>query len=103
MQAIAAIGLDIAKSDFQVHRANAAGEVSVLSVKASLCSDVLSEVWRHVWLASRLVPHPTTSRVRSKRLSYRAVDAAGLREALTMVFGTRSGSGALTRSGLGAV
>ena len=43
MQAITTIGLDIAKSVFQVHGVDAAGQVNSPSTEAPLCPGVLSE------------------------------------------------------------
>ena len=43
MQAVTTIGLDIAKSVFQVHGIDAEGQVNPSSVEASLCFDVLPE------------------------------------------------------------
>jgi hypothetical protein len=44
MQAIKTVGLDIAKSVFQVHGVDAAGSGYSPSIEASLCSSVLWEV-----------------------------------------------------------
>ena len=53
MQTTTTIGLDIAKSVFQVHGVDAAGQVIS---------------WRHAWLASRLAPRLTIGRANSRHL-----------------------------------
>ena len=82
MQTITTIGLDIAKSVFQVHGVDRwRGDCSP-AIEASLCPDVLPEAvamsgrYRSLRLGAPLVARaPGTG-------SYRAVDAAGLCEAL---------------------
>ena len=44
MQAVATIGLDIAKSIFQVHGVDSGGQVIIRGVEASLFSRVLCEI-----------------------------------------------------------
>ena len=81
MQAVTTIGLDIAKSVFQVHGVDAEGKV-LIRRQLKLRPGVLPEAatvpgWhrslRHV---ASLVPRAQGAR------AYRAPDAAGLREAL---------------------
>ena len=83
MQTITTIGLDIAKSVFQVHGVDAAGQVVIRrQLKRRVRPGVLPEVaampGRHRSL--RLVA-PLVARA-AGTWSYRAADAAGLREAL---------------------
>ena len=81
MQTITTIGLDIAKSVFQVHGVDAAGQV-VIRRQLKRRSGVLSEAaimpgWhRGLRLVSPLVARTSGTR------PYRSADAAGLREAL---------------------
>ena len=65
MQAVTTIGLDIAKSVFQVHGVDAAGQVLR---RASWRS---SRNCRYVWLGSRLAPRRTTGRASSKHSAIR--------------------------------
>ena len=83
MQTVTTIGLDIAKSVFQVHGVDAAGQViDPPAIEASLRAGVLWKVatmpGRHRSL--RLVA-PLVTRA-AGAWPYRAADAAGLREAL---------------------
>jgi hypothetical protein len=57
MQSISTIGLDIAKSVFQVHGVDAAGQV-VIRRRASR-SWHFSRSCRHAWWGSRLARHRT--------------------------------------------
>ena len=82
MQTITTIGLDIAKSVFQVHGVDAGVQAVSPPVEASLCAGVLPEAnamsgrYRSLRLVAPLV-------ARAPGIgSYRAVDAAGLCEAL---------------------
>ena len=83
MLTVTTIGLDIAKSVFQVHGVDAAGQVVVRrSVEAPLCFAVFSEgtvvpCWhRGLRFVTLLVARATGAR------PHRAADAAGLCEAL---------------------
>ena len=83
MQTITTIGLDIAKSVFQVHGVDAAGQVVIRrQLKRRARAGVLSEVatmpgWhRGLRLVALLVARAPGTR------PYCAIDAAGLREAL---------------------
>ena len=83
MQTVTTIGLDIAKSVFQIHGVDANSQMIIRrQLKAALCPGVLSETTtmpgRHRGL--RLVA-PLVARTPGT-WSHRAVDAAGLREAL---------------------
>ena len=69
MQTVTTIGLDIAKSVFQVHGVDAAGEVLIrrqLKRRTVLAS---SRSCHHAWLASRLASRRTIGRASSKRLA----------------------------------
>ena len=83
MQTITTIGLDIAKSVFQVHGVDAAGQVVIRPpVEAAVCAGVLSEAaimpgWhRGLRLVSPLVARTAGA------WAYCSADAASLREAL---------------------
>ena len=82
MQAITTVGLDIAKSIFQVHGVDADGNCCSPSAQAALCSDVVSEGaavlgWhRGLCVIALLVAGTSSAR------SHRTPDAAGLRQAL---------------------
>ena len=83
MQTITTIGLDIAKSVFQVHGVDATGKVVIRrQLKRRSVLTFLSEAatmpgWHR---GLRLVP-PLVARTSGAR-PYRSADAAGLREAL---------------------
>ena len=71
MQTITTIGLDIAKSVFQVHGVDAQGNVVIRrQLKRRSC-------WRssrschHAWLASKLAPRRIIGRASSRRLAIR--------------------------------
>ena len=69
MQTITTIGLDIAKSVFQVHGVDGAGQVVIrrqLSDARSWCS---FRSYRRVWSASRLAPRRTTGLANSRHLA----------------------------------
>jgi hypothetical protein len=66
MQAVTTIGLDIAKSVFQVHGVDAAGQVLIRSVAPPWRS---SRNCQYVRLGSRLAPRRTTARASSKNCS----------------------------------
>ena len=92
MQTITTIGLDIAKSVFQVHGVDAGGQVVIRRpFEASHRSGVLSEAaampgWhRGLRLVSPLVARTAGT------WPYRAIDAAGLREALRQAAEERHG------------
>ena len=71
MQAITTIGLDIAKSVFQVHGVDAAGQVVIRrQLKRSYVLRSFRS-YRHVSLASRLAHRRTTGRASSTRLVIR--------------------------------
>ena len=83
MQTVTTIGLDIAKSVFQVHGVDAAGQVVIRrQLKRRVRPGVLPETatmpgWhRGLRLVALLVARAPSTR------PYGAVDAAGLREAL---------------------
>ena len=83
MQIITTIGLDIAKSVFQVHGVDAGGQVDRSpAIEASLCPDVLPEAiavsgrYRSLRLGAPLVTRTPGAG------SHGAVDAADLCEAL---------------------
>ena len=69
MQAITTIGLDIAKSVFQVHGVDAAGQVVIRrQLKRSYVLRSFRS-YRHAWWASKLVPLLTIGRAISRRLA----------------------------------
>ena len=59
MQSISTIGLDIAKSVFQVHGVDAAGQVVVRRQLSAATSWLFSRSCRHAWWGSRLAHHHT--------------------------------------------
>ena len=66
MQTITTIGLDIAKSVFQVHGVDAAGQVVI---RRQLKRRQVLRSFRscqHAWLASRLAPRLTIGRANSR-------------------------------------
>ena len=72
MQTVTTIGLDIAKSVFQVHGVDAAGQVVIRrQLKRRVRPGVLPETASHVWLASRLAPHRTIGRASSRHSATR--------------------------------
>ena len=75
-------GLDIAKSVFQVHGVDAAGQVLIRRRLKRRPSWRSSRNCQYVWLGSRLAPRRTTGCASSSTRPFGAVDAAGLREAL---------------------
>ena len=91
MQTVTTIGLDIAKSVFQVHGVDAAGQVVIRAVEAPHRPVVLREVatvpdWHR---GLRLVA-PLVARTPGIR-TFGAIDAAGLREALRQASEERHG------------
>src|SRR5262249_36059412 len=82
-QAITTVGLDIAKSVFQVHGVDAAGEVIIRrQPEAPACSAVLSEATSlRRWHGGLCHVASLVARDRGAR-AYRAADAARLCEAL---------------------
>jgi len=82
MQAVTTIGLDIAKSVFSGPRHRHAGNVIIRAAEAPLCPGVLPEAppWPRGGRACATSHH--WSRELKALGSYRAADAASLREAL---------------------
>ena len=70
MQAITTIGLDIAKSVFQVHGVDADGHV-IIRRQLKRRQQRFSRKCRHAWSASRRVPHLIIGRA-----SYRPLGTA---------------------------
>ena len=68
MQTITTIGLDIAKSVFQVHGVDADGQVVVRRQLKRRYVLAFFRSYRHAWLASRLVPRRTTGRASCSHL-----------------------------------
>ena len=68
MQAITTIGFDIAKSVFQVHGVDAAGQVIVRRQLKRRQVIAFSRSFRHAWLASRRAPHLIIGRASSTPL-----------------------------------
>jgi hypothetical protein len=68
MQTITTIGLDIAKSVFQVHGVDAAGAVVIRRQLSGALSWRSSRSCHHAWLASRLAPRRTIGRASIKHL-----------------------------------
>jgi hypothetical protein len=66
MQMITTIGLDIAKSVFQVHGVDAAGEVVIRRQLRGATSWRSSRSCHHAWLAWRLAPRLTIGRASSR-------------------------------------
>ena len=72
MQAVTTIGLDIAKSVFQVHGVDAAGQVLIRrQYEASRHLGVLSRSCCPVWSVLRPVPRRTIGRANSRHLAIR--------------------------------
>ena len=71
MQAITTIGLDIAKSVFQVHGIDAEGNVVVRRQLKRRYVLAFFRSCRRAWSASKLVPHLTIGRASSRRLARR--------------------------------
>ena len=72
MQVVTTVGLDIAKSVFQVHGVDAQGEVVIRrQFKRPLCSRRSSRSYPRAWWASRPVRHRTIGRVNSRRSATR--------------------------------
>ena len=72
MQTVTTIGLDIAKSVFQVHGVDAAGQVVIRrQLKRRVRPGVLPEAASHAWLGSRLAPRRTIGRASSKHSAIR--------------------------------
>jgi hypothetical protein len=69
MQAVTTIGLDIAKSVFQVHGVDAGGQVVIRRQLGR--HGVLPEAFHHAWLGSRLSPRRTIGRASCRRLDIR--------------------------------
>ena len=92
MQTITTIGLDIAKSVFQVHGVDAGGEVVIRrQLKRRSCTGVLSEAaTMSGWHRGLRIVAPLVARTPGTR-PYRAIDAAGLREALRQTAEERHG------------
>jgi len=71
MQVVTTIGLDIAKSVFQVHGVDAAGQVLIRRQLKRAPSWRSSRNCQNVWLGSRLAPRRTTGRASSKHSAIR--------------------------------
>ena len=69
MQTVTTIGLDIAKSVFQVHGVDAAGQVLIRRQLKRRTVLAFFEKLPPSWLASRLAPRRTIGRASSKRLA----------------------------------
>ena len=67
MQSISTSGLDIAKSVFQVHGVDAAGQVVVRRQSRRRHVWRLSRSCRHAWWASKLAHHRTIGPVNCRR------------------------------------
>jgi len=81
MQSISTIGLDIAKSVFQVHGVDAAGQ-AVLRRQLRRRHVLASKNCRRAWWVSRRAPHALLVLRAAGVRAYGAIDAAGLCEAL---------------------
>ena len=81
MQTITTIGLDIAKSVFQVHGVDAAGEMVIRRQLKRRSVLAFFQSCRRVW--------STLRRAHCRTWPYRATDAAGLREAIRQVLEER--------------
>ena len=92
MQTITTIGFDIAKSVFQVHGVDAAGQVVIRrQLKRRPVSGVLSEAATMPgWHRGLRLVAPLVART-SGAWPYRAADAASLREALCQTAEERHG------------
>ena len=69
MQTVSTIGLDIAKSVFQVHGVDADGLVVIRRQLKRRYVLAFFRTCRHVWSASRLVPHHIIGRASSRYLA----------------------------------
>src|SRR6202051_4307357 len=83
MQTITTIGLDLAKSVFQVHGVDTGGQVVIRrQLKRRSCPGFLSEAATMPdWHRGLRLISPLVARTPGTR-SYRSADAAGLREAV---------------------
>jgi transposase len=70
MQSITTIGLDIAKSVFQVHGVDAAGQV-IIRRQSGAPSWRSSRSCHHVWLAEKLAPRLIIGRASCRPLDIR--------------------------------
>ena len=82
MQTITTIGLDLAKSVFQVHGVDAGGQVIVRRQLKRRYVLTFFRSYRHVWSVSKPACRLTTGLRAPSAGSHGAVDAAGLCEAL---------------------
>ena len=73
MQTITTIGLDIAKSVFQVHGVDAAGAVVIRRRLKRRSVLAFFQKRHHAWLASRLAPRRTIGRANCRRWVTRCV------------------------------
>ena len=71
MQTVTTIGLDIAKSVFQVHGVDAAGQVLIRRQLKRRAVLAFFQKLPYVWLGSRLAPRRTTGRASSKHSAIR--------------------------------
>jgi transposase len=71
MQSISTIGLDIAKSVFQVHGADASGQVVLRRQLKRRHVLAFSRNCRHAWWVSRLAPHRTIGPASCRRWGIR--------------------------------
>jgi transposase len=70
MQTVTTIGIDIAKSVFQIHGVNAAGQVAIRrQLKRRHVLGVFSRTCLDAWLALRLVVRRIIGRASSRRLA----------------------------------
>ena len=67
MQTVTTVGLDIAKSIFQVHGVDAQGRFSFAASSSAVTSWRSSRSCHRAWWASRPVRHPTIGHVNSRR------------------------------------
>ena len=82
MQTVTTIGLDIAKSVFQVHGVDAEGNVLIRRQLKRRYVLAFFQKLPRAWLGSRPAPRHIIGRVNSRRLGIGAADAAGLCEAV---------------------
>ena len=83
MQTVTTIGLDIAKSVFQVHGIDAEGKVLIRrQLKRRYVLAFFREAAARALLVLRPAPRHIIGRASSRRWPYGAADAAGLCEAL---------------------
>ena len=68
MQTITTVGLDIAKSVFQVHGVDAAGQVVIRRQLKRRSMPAFFRNCHHAWLAKRLAPRLTIGRANFRRL-----------------------------------